>query len=122
MWWTDEAKKIADANFYLQNVEKIYNVSIEPLAEGEYKDCTFGSSYLGEVPSALEACTIKYSSVNFRDSEAMFANVKDCKFVGDSRYKNVDITIPVQTKEVPSSIFTFQNCEFVKDCKFNCNW
>ena len=122
MWWTDEAKKIANADFYLQNVEKIYNVSIEPLAEGEYKDCTFGSSYLGEVPSALEACTIKYSSVNFRDSEAMFANVKDCKFVGDSRYKNVDVTIPVQTKEVPSSIFTFQNCEFVKDCKFNCNW
>ena len=122
MWWTDEAQKIANADFYLQNVEKIYNVSIEPLAEGEYKDCTFGSSYLGEVPSALEACTIKYSSVNFRDSEAMFANVKDCKFVGDSRYKNVDVTIPVQTKEVPSSIFTFQNCEFVKDCKFSCNW
>ena len=122
MWWNDEAKKIANADFYLQNVEKIYNVSIEPLAEGEYKDCTLGSSYLGEVPSALEACTIKYSSVNFRDSEAMFANVQDCKFVGDSRYKNVDVTIPVQTKEVPSSIFTFLNCEFVKDCKFSCNW
>ena len=122
MWWTDEAEKIANTSFYLQNVEKIYNVSIEPLAEGEYKDCTFGSSYLREVPSALEACTIKYSSVDFRDSEAMFANVQDCKFVGDGRYKNVEVTIPVQTKEVPSSIFTFQNCEFVKDCKFSCNW
>lgn len=121
-WWDNEDEKIAYSYFPLENVEKIYNVSIEPFADGEFKGCTFSSSSLGYAPSAMEACTIKYSSVNFRDSEAMFANVQDCKFVGDSRYKNVDVTIPAQTKEVPSSIFTFQNCEFVKGCKFYSNW
>ncbi len=121
-WWDNEDEKIAYSYFPLENVEKIYNVSIEPFADGEFKGCTFSGSSLGYAPSAMEACTIKYGFIGFRDSEAMYATVKDCKFVGDSRYKNVEVTIPAQTKEVPSSIFTFQNCEFVKDCKFSCNW
>ena len=121
-WWDNEDEKIAYSYFPLENVEKIYNVSIEPFAEGEYKDCTFGSSYLGEVPSAMEACTIKYSYIGFRDSEAMYTTVKDCKFVGDGEYKTIRITVPAQNQEVPSSIFTFQNCEFVKGCKFYSNW
>lgn len=118
VWWSNEEKKEAASDFGFDVTNKISNVAIEPFLEGEFKDATIIRSDLNNAPSDIENSTIKYSRVNFRDPQSSSASVKNCKFEGNGDEKRVSIIIPAQTQKVNGYKFSFENCEFPKDCKF----
>ena len=118
IWWGDEEKKEAQTDFNFYETDKISNVTIEPFLEGDFKGATISYSYIYQSPANLENCTIKFSRIDFRDSQSASATVKECKFVGSDDEKQVYIIVPYQTEEITGFKFSFDNCEFAKDCRF----
>lgn len=118
VWWNDYSNKIAAADMSLYEIEKISNVTMEPFLNETFKDATLKYSYLYDAPADMENVTIKYGYVQFRNPEAATASVKNCKFEGATEDPSVQIVVPYQSEDISSFKFTFDGCEFVKDCAF----
>lgn len=118
IWWNDYSKKLVGTSLALYSVEKISNVTFDVFLEDEFKDGTITYSQLSYVPANMENVTIKYGYVEFKNPEAATASVKNCKFEGTTEYPSVEIVVPYQSEDISSFKFTFDGCEFVKDCAF----
>lgn len=118
IWWSNEEKKEAATDISLWEVEKISNVTIEPFLEDSFKDATLVSSSIYGAPADIENSTIKFGRVEFRDPQSASATVNKCKFEGTGNDKYVYIVVPYQTEEISSFKFSFNECEFSKDCTF----
>ena len=117
-WWRNSEEKTVNARLYLSDVEKISNITFEPLLEGEIKDGKLVESSARDVPAAIENCTFKYGKIYFRNPQSASATVKECKFIGTDEEKSIRIYVPYQTEEITGFKFSFDKCEFPKDCKF----
>ena len=118
IWWTDEEKKTVATDINLKGVEKISNITFEALLENDLKDGKLVESYVYDVPAAIENCTFKYGKIYFRNPQSASATVKECKFIGTDEEKSIRIYVPYQTEEITGFKFSFDKCEFPKDCKF----
>ena len=116
--WRNSEEKTVNARLYLSDVEKISNITFEPLLEGEIKDGKLVESSVYDVPAAIENCTFKYGKIRFRNPQSASATVKECKFIGTDEEKSIRIYVPYQTEEITGFKFSFDKCEFPKDCKF----
>ena len=118
IWWTDEEKKTVATDISLLGVEKISNITFEALLENDLKDGKLVESSVYDVPAAIENCTFKYGKIYFRNPQSASATVKECKFIGTDKEKSIRIYVPYQTEEITGFKFSFDKCEFPKDCKF----
>lgn len=120
-WWRNSEEKTVNAQLYLSDVEKISNITFEVLLENDLKDGKLVESSARDVPAAIENCTFKYGKIYFRDPQSASATVKECKFIGTDEEKSIRIYVPYQTEEITGFKFSFDKCEFPKDCKFENN-
>lgn len=118
-WWSDTAAKTCANDGNLYQVKNISNLTISEWLPSDI-DGTIVNSYLYSVP-ATENVTFKIAQVNFRNPEAASATVKNCKFESPTKGKRVTITGPYQTSEITSFKFTFESCEFAKECVLYAN-
>jgi hypothetical protein len=116
--WRNPEEKTVNAQLDLSNVEKISNITFEVLLENDLKDGKLVESSARDVPAAIENCTFKYGKIYFRNPQSASATVKECKFIGTDEEKSIWINIPYQTEEITGFKFSFDKCEFPKDCKF----
>lgn len=110
--------EVTDYFMNLYNVNALKNVTIDIL---EVEGFTTTGSGVSDVPADIENVTFKVGSVYFKDPESASAVVKNCKFEAPTlkREKYVAINVPYQSESISSFKFTFEGCEFTKDCKFN---
>lgn len=118
-WWINYEEKTFDTQLGLFPVEKASNITFEPLIEGDYKQGKLLYSTIFDVPAEIENCTFKYSRVIFRNPQSTSGTVKGCKFMGTDTEKSIEITVPYQTEEITGFKFSFDKCEFPKDCMFH---
>ena len=118
VWWDNYEKKTVATNIDLYRVDKISNVTIEPLLDGDFKDGTLERSSIFNVPTDIENVTFKMGYVAFRNPEAVSATVKNCKFESDVKDRRVSINIPGQTEAINAFKFNFENCEFSENVIF----
>lgn len=115
-WGPYDVDNYFENNGYLNAVESLKNVVVDVFSDDDHSIVKY--SYLYEVPANSENVIFKMGSVGFKDPESTNATVKNCKFEGD--YKGVSIRAPYQTEEISNFKFTFDGCEFSKDCRFRC--
>lgn len=118
IWWTNEEKKTVATDIDLVSVDKISNVTIEPLLDGVYKEGKIESSNIYSAPVDIENVTFKMGYVAFRNPDAVSAAVKNCKFESDVKDRRVRINIPGQTEAINAFKFNFENCEFSENVIF----
>lgn len=118
IWWIDEEKKTVATDIDLVSVDKISNVTIEPLLDGVYKEGKIESSNIYSAPVDIENVTFKMGYVAFRNPDAVSAAVKNCKFESDVKDRRVRINIPGQTEAINAFKFNFENCEFSENVIF----
>ena len=118
IWWTDEEKKTVATDISLYGVDKISNITIEPLLDGDYKEGKIERSTIYSAPVDIENVTFKMGYVAFRNPEAVSAAVKNCKFESDVKDRRVRINIPGQTEAINAFKFNFENCEFSENVIF----
>ena len=118
VWWDNYEKKTVATDIYLDRVDKISNVTIEPLLDGDFKDGTLERSSIFNVPADIENVTFKMGYISFRNPEAVSVAVKNCKFESDVKDRRVSINIPGQTEAINAFKFNFENCEFSENVIF----
>lgn len=118
IWWTDEEKKTVATDISLYGVDKISNITIEPLLDGDYKEGKIERSTIYSAPVDIENVTFKMGYVAFRNPNATSAAVKNCKFESDVNDRRVEIAIPGQTETINAFKFNFENCEFSENVIF----
>lgn len=119
VWWRNSEEKTVNAQLYLSDVEKISNITFEPLLEGEIKDGKLVESSARDVPAAIENCTFKYGKIYFRNPQSASATVTRCEFEGTGNEKGVTIVAPYQSDKITSFKFSFYKCTFAKGTKFS---
>lgn len=118
VWWDNYEKKTVATDINLNGVDKISNITIEPLLDGDFKDGTLERSSIYNVPADIENVTFKMGYVAFRNPNATSAAVKNCKFESDVNDRRVEIAIPGQTETINAFKFNFENCEFSENVIF----
>lgn len=118
VWWDNYEKKAVATDINLYRVDKISNVTIEPLLDGDFKDGTLERSTIYSAPVDIENVTFKMGYITFRNPEAVSATVKNCKFESDVKDRRVSINIPGQTEAINAFKFNFENCEFSENVIF----
>lgn len=115
-WWNNYDEKLYSNEGNLYNTEKINNITIEEYIPSDV-DGKLAYSYLYNTPADAENVTFKMGRIEFRSPETSSSIVKNCKFESPSSYRVVQINAPVQSEEITSYKFSFEACEFNKDCK-----
>ena len=118
VWWEDYEKKTVATEINLKGVDKISNITIEPLLDGDYKEGKLERSSIFYTPADIENVTFKMGYVAFRNPNATSAAVKNCKFESDVNVRRVEIAIPGQTETINAFKFNFENCEFSENVIF----
>ena len=118
VWWDNYEKKAVATDINLYRVDKISNITIEPLIDGVYKEGKIERSTIYSAPVDIENVTFKMGYVAFRNPDAVSAAVKNCKFESDVKDRRVEITIPGQTEAINAFKFNFENCEFSENVIF----
>lgn len=117
-WGPYDEDNYYENNGYLNAVESLKNVVVDVFSDDDHSIVKY--SYLYGVPANSENVIFKMGSVGFKDPESANATVKNCKFEGVGDDKRVSISAPYQTEEISNFKFTFDGCEFSKDCRFRC--
>jgi len=118
VWWDNYEKKAVATDINLYGVDKISNITIEPLIDGVYKEGKIERSTIYSAPVDIENVTFKMGYISFRNPEAVSAAVKNCKFESDVKDRRVEINIPGQTEAINAFKFNFENCEFSENVIF----
>lgn len=105
-----------NGNLYM--VETLKNVVVDVFSDDNHSSVK--NSSLFSVPANSDNVIFKMENVGFKDPESANATVKNCKFEGVGDDKRVSISAPYQTEEISNFKFTFDGCEFSKDCRFRC--
>ena len=119
VWWDNYEKKAVATDINLYGVDKISNITIEPLLDGDYKEGKIEISSIYNTPVDIENVTFKMGYISFRNPEAVSAAVKNCKFESDVKDRRVEINIPGQTEAINAFKFNFENCEFSENVIFH---
>ena len=106
-------------NGSLYMVETLKNVVVDVFSDDNHSSVK--NSSLLSVPANSDNVIFKMENVGFKDPESANATVKNCKFEGVGDDKRVSISAPYQTEEISNFKFTFDGCEFSKDCRFRCD-